>query len=257
MPAMTDVLVAADITKAVGAFAAADSFNYKKFFELVGLKNKSKDVMKKVFQILDQDQSGFIEEDELCLILKGFTPEGRCLSEKETKALLAAGDKDGDGKIGIDGDSTVGKSTLIQLFRSDGSHFPKNYTMTTNMDIMTKSVQVPDTGDSVWDQPGALCLVFDVTNEESFNNCARWLQRVKSKTTSPHLPGVLVGNKTDLTVRRVVEKTHAEEWAASHGLEYFETSAKEMENFDQPFRALAKSFHHMYQERVESFKSLL
>ncbi|KAG9483827.1 hypothetical protein GDO78_009641 [Eleutherodactylus coqui] len=145
------------------------------------------------------------------------------------------------------------------------------------MDIITKTLPIPDTGDSVelflcdspgkamfyemtevsWDQPGALCLVFDVTSETSFSNCARWLQRVKSKTTSLYLPGVLVGNKTDLTGRRVVEKIQAEEWAASHGLEYFETSAKELENFDQPFRALAKSFYRLYQERVESFNSLL
>lgn len=39
----------------------------------------------------------------LRFVLKGFTPEGRDLSDKETKALLAAGDKDGDGKIGADG----------------------------------------------------------------------------------------------------------------------------------------------------------
>ncbi|KAG8556736.1 hypothetical protein GDO81_018187 [Engystomops pustulosus] len=111
--------------------------------------------------------------------------------------------------------------------------------------------------EGLWDQPGALCLVFDVTSETSFSNCGRWLQRIKSKTTSPYLPGVLVGNKTDLSGRRAVEKIQAEEWAASHGLEYFETSAKELENFDQPFRALAKSFHRLYQERVENFKSLL
>ncbi|KAF4799125.1 Parvalbumin, muscle [Turdus rufiventris] len=100
--AMTDLLNAEDIKKAVGAFSAAESFNYKKFFEMVGLKKKSPEDVRKVFHILDKDQSGFIEEEELKFVLKGFTPEGRDLSDKETKALLAAGDKDGDGKIGAD-----------------------------------------------------------------------------------------------------------------------------------------------------------
>ncbi|NWU65354.1 PRVM protein, partial [Pterocles burchelli] len=81
---------------------AAESFNYKKFFEMVGLKNKSPEEVKKVFHILDKDKSGFIEEEELKFVLKGFTPDGRDLSDTETKALLAAGDKDGDGKIGAD-----------------------------------------------------------------------------------------------------------------------------------------------------------
>ncbi|XP_066490205.1 parvalbumin alpha [Tiliqua scincoides] len=100
--AMTDVLSAEDIKKAVAAFAAAESFNCKKFFELVGLKKKNHEEVKKVFHILDKDKSGFIEEGELKFVLKGFTPNGRPLSDKETKAFLTAGDKDGDGKIGID-----------------------------------------------------------------------------------------------------------------------------------------------------------
>ncbi|XP_077308386.1 parvalbumin alpha [Lithobates pipiens] len=99
---MTDLLASGDISKAVEAFAAADSFNHKKFFELCGLKSKGPEIVKKVFHMLDQDQSGFIEKEELCLILKGFTPNGRSLSDKETTVLLAAGDKDGDGKIGVE-----------------------------------------------------------------------------------------------------------------------------------------------------------
>ncbi|XP_012966510.2 parvalbumin alpha [Mesocricetus auratus] len=99
---MTDLLNAEDIKKAIGAFAAADSFDHKKFFQMVGLKKKSPDDVKKVFHILDKDKSGFIEEDELGSILQGFSPDARNLSPKETKTLMAAGDKDGDGKIGVE-----------------------------------------------------------------------------------------------------------------------------------------------------------
>ncbi|XP_055422160.1 parvalbumin alpha isoform X1 [Bubalus kerabau] len=104
---MTDLLHAEDIKKAVGAFTAVDSFDHKKFFQMVGLKKKSPEDVKKVFHILDKDKSGFIEEEELGFILKGFSPDARDLSVKETKTLMAAGDKDGDGKIGADEFSTL------------------------------------------------------------------------------------------------------------------------------------------------------
>lgn len=39
-------------------------------------------------------------------VLKGFSEEGRDLTDDETKAFLKAADKDGDGKIGIDGERT-------------------------------------------------------------------------------------------------------------------------------------------------------
>ncbi|KAM9229752.1 parvalbumin alpha [Trichechus inunguis] len=99
---MTEFLNAEDIKKAVGAFAATDSFDHKKFFQMVGLKKICPDDVKKVFHILDKDKSGFIEEEELGFILKGFSSDARDLSAKETRTLLAAGDKDGDGKIGAE-----------------------------------------------------------------------------------------------------------------------------------------------------------
>ncbi|XP_067876091.1 parvalbumin alpha-like isoform X2 [Heterodontus francisci] len=99
---MTKFLAASDIRKALSAFATPGSFDHKKFFKMVGLKGKSSEEVKQVFELLDQDKSGFIEEEELKYVLKGFAPEGRDLSESEIKALLAAGDEDHDGKIGAE-----------------------------------------------------------------------------------------------------------------------------------------------------------
>lgn len=75
-----------------------------------------------------------------------------------------------------------------------------------------------------WEQPNVLCLVYDVTNEQSFNNCAKWLEKLRAQAVGMHVPGVLVGNKTDLVGRRVVEQKQAQEWADKHGLEYCEMS---------------------------------
>ncbi|CAJ1076551.1 parvalbumin beta-like [Xyrichtys novacula] len=91
-----------DIRAAVQACQTADSFDYKKFFKGCGLAGKSSDDVKKAFAIIDQDNSGFIEEDELKLFLQNFSASARALTDKETKAFLAAGDSDGDGKIGVD-----------------------------------------------------------------------------------------------------------------------------------------------------------
>ncbi|XP_015281967.1 PREDICTED: intraflagellar transport protein 27 homolog isoform X1 [Gekko japonicus] len=177
----------------------------------------------------------------------------------------------------VAGDPAVGKSALVQMFCNDGAHFQKNYTLTTGVELLVKTVPVPETSDSVelfifdsagmelfsemldklWEQPNAACIVYDVTNEQSFNNCAKWLEKLRTQTSGVHIPGVLVGNKTDLIDRRVVEQKQAQEWAETSGLEYCEISVKEMENYEVPFHILANSFHQLYKEKVEIFHSLV
>ncbi|KAM6951886.1 parvalbumin beta 2 [Aplochiton taeniatus] len=100
--AFAGILNDADIKAALAACAAADSFKYKEFFTKVGLSGKSADDVKKAFFVIDQDKSGFIEEDELKLFLQTFSAGARALTDAETKAFLKAGDADGDGMIGVD-----------------------------------------------------------------------------------------------------------------------------------------------------------
>uniref|UniRef100_A0A8D0EYY5 Intraflagellar transport 27 n=1 Tax=Strix occidentalis caurina TaxID=311401 RepID=A0A8D0EYY5_STROC len=161
-------------------------------------------------------------------------------------------------------DPTVGKSALAQMFRNDGAHFQKNYTLVSVQQAQTEFFIFDSAGkdlfsemlEKLWEQPNVLCLVYDVTNEQSFNNCAKWLEKLRAQAVGVHIPGVLVGNKTDLIGRRVVEQKQAQEWAEKHGLEYCEMSVKEMKNFEAPFHILAKSFHQLYKEKVETFHSL-
>ncbi|XP_077359308.1 parvalbumin, thymic-like isoform X1 [Festucalex cinctus] len=101
--AITDVLAVSDITSAINACKAKDSFNPKLFFKAVGLSKKTPTEIERVFNILDQDKSGFIEQDELQLFLQNFSKGARTLTAAETRAFLLEGDSDGDGKIGWEG----------------------------------------------------------------------------------------------------------------------------------------------------------
>ncbi|CAH0378680.1 unnamed protein product [Pelagomonas calceolata] len=173
-------------------------------------------------------------------------------------------------KVVVVGDATVGKSALISMFHSGGASYPKQYVMTSWVDFRVKQVDIPDTstavelylfdcaGDPVfnqveenasqYDQAGFLFVVYDVTKEDSFASCAKWIQGVR-KGREDRLPGVLVANKIDLEERRVVDEQRGRDFAKENGLVYFETSALQG-NYEGPFRHVAMEFAKKYEETV-------
>ncbi|KAM9059168.1 putative oncomodulin-2 isoform 1-T1 [Megaptera novaeangliae] len=99
---ITDVLSADDIAAALQECQDPDTFEPQKFFQTSGLAKMSASQVKDVFRFIDNDQSGYLDEEELKFFLQKFESGARELTESETKSLMAAADNDGDGKIGAD-----------------------------------------------------------------------------------------------------------------------------------------------------------
>ncbi|XP_037778652.1 LOW QUALITY PROTEIN: intraflagellar transport protein 27 homolog [Penaeus monodon] len=176
----------------------------------------------------------------------------------------------------VAGDSTVGKSAIVQSFLTEGSQFPKNYNMTLGVDIQTRLINVPDTSYSVelylYDfsgkefyrdlvlkmssQPSLVFMVYDATSESSFKKVVDIYTQIKEETKMSSLKGVLFANKTDLTTRRLVSPKAGRDLSQSLGLVYFEGSAKDHAGVDEPFFYLVNEWFKMYTDKTQSFKLL-
>ncbi|XP_035261997.1 parvalbumin-like EF-hand-containing protein [Anguilla rostrata] len=80
------------------------NFNYSKFFEYMRqykTSDQQEEVIKKAFQVLDKDGSGYIEWNEIKYILSTVPSSVPIvpLSDEEAEAVIQAADADGDGRI--------------------------------------------------------------------------------------------------------------------------------------------------------------
>ena len=102
---------------------------------------------------------------------------------------------------------------------------------------------------SYYRRSNCVLIVFDVTNKNTFESIPKRLKELKS-LTEEDCRIILIGNKTDL-IERVVSKSEAMEFAMTHGLDYFETSAKESINVEETFNQMAKELLEKTQNHIE------
>ena len=177
-------------------------------------------------------------------------------------------------KVLVVGPPTVGKTSIIKAFASEGQGFKPGYSMSLSAESTAKAITNEEHNTNVeffmYDISGSgiyeyeypevfrdanqIIVVFDLTRSETFKECANWLDKV-AKYAGKSVPGVLVGNKSDLIEFADVSQDDCERFAKEKGLAYFEVSAKVYQKITDPFAYLAEQFIALYEKEIEQFVS--
>ncbi|XP_068426238.1 ras-related protein Rab-42b [Clinocottus analis] len=157
------------------------------------------------------------------------------------------------------GDSTVGKSSLLKRYTED--LFLDSINQTVGVDFYVHFLEV-EPGVRVklqfWDTAGQErfrsvtrsyyrnsvggLLVFDLTNQASFDHIKEWHAEVCERVQPQKVLFLLVGQKSDRDDQgeRVVSLEEAEKLAVQLGVPYVEASAKTGQNVKDAFELLTR-----------------
>ncbi len=156
------------------------------------------------------------------------------------------------GKLVVIGESSVGKTNILSRYCKN--EFNKEIKMTIGVEFFTKivSIQGKSIKFQIWDTAGqeryksitnsfftsttAAIVVFDLTNNQSFEKVDFWINEVKQHTKDD-LIIMLIGNKSDLENRSVSPKD-IQKKAELYKIEYVETSALLNENINEAFERI-------------------
>lgn len=174
-------------------------------------------------------------------------------------------------KILIIGNSSVGKTSF--LFRYADDSFTSAFVSTVGIDFKVKTVirREKRMKLQIWDTAGqeryrtittayyrgamGFILMYDVTNEESFNSVQDWVTQIKTYSWD-NAQVILVGNKSDMEAERVVTYDRGKQLAEQLGLEFFETSAKENINVKNVFERLVDTICDKMSDGLDSDPSM-
>lgn len=158
-------------------------------------------------------------------------------------------------KILLVGDSGVGKSSILLRYTDD--EYKPEYISTIGVDFKIRSLSYGDKTIKLqlWDTAGqerfqmitssyyrgahGIIIVYDITCKESFKNIKNWLHQINQYANEKVLK-IIVGNKSDLQDKRVVEKKEVEEFCKENNIYHIETSAKNSNNIKDIFLYLCE-----------------
>lgn len=156
----------------------------------------------------------------------------------------------------------MGKSCLLLRFADDTYTESYNSTIGVDFKIRTIELEGKTVKLQIWDTAGqerfrtitssyyrgahGIIVVYDVTDQETFNNVKQWLQEI-DRYANEGVNKLLVGNKSDLVNKKVVDYNAAKEFADSLAIPLLETSAKNATNVEQAFLTMAKQIKDRFE----------
>ncbi|KAM7378167.1 hypothetical protein PAMA_013185 [Pampus argenteus] len=179
-------------------------------------------------------------------------------------------------KIILIGDSNVGKTCVVQNFKSRVFSERQQNTIGVDFTVRTLDIEGKKVKMQVWDTAGqerfrtitqsyyrsahGAMITYDITRRSTFDSVAEWIREVELYGAS-NVVLVLIGNKCDLEQEREVLFEEACNLSKDRGiLAALETSAKESQNVEEAFMMMARELLsrnglHVQQGDVESNSS--
>ncbi|KAH7113979.1 small GTPase superfamily [Dactylonectria estremocensis] len=159
-------------------------------------------------------------------------------------------------KVLLIGEVSVGKSDILLRFNED-PYTPSPFgTIAVDFKIVNIEVDGKSIKLQIWDTAGqerfrtitssyyrgamGALLVYDVTDERSFQNISTWNAEI-ARNAGEGINKILIGNNSDLVESRVVLSERGQELANKLGIPFLEVSSKLNINIDQAFYSLAAS----------------
>merc|ERR1712013_845506 len=123
-------------------------------------------------------------------------------------------------KLLLIGDTGVGKSCLLLRFADDT--YTESYISTIGVDFKIRTIELEGKTIKlqIWDTAGqerfrtitssyyrgahGIIVVYDVTDMDTFKNVPQWLEEI-DRYACENVNKLLVGNKSDMTSKKVVE----------------------------------------------------
>ena len=88
-------------------------------------------------------------------------------------------------------------------------------------------------------------LVFSVDNKESFEKINEWITNIQDETNVTQKIVFLVGNKCDMTDKRIISTDEGKDFANKNKLRFFETSAKTGLGIKEVFNELYQEIYNL------------